>query len=224
MCGRFANDIPAAEAARIFGTSNAVPNYPPRYNVAPTQGVLAVRYNPDEGQRHLDVLRRGLAPIWADDLSIGNKLINARAEGIADKPAFRDAFAKRRCLIPASGFYEWKKVGTTKQPFAIVPNGEPLFAFAGLWERWKGKKSGEITRTCAIITGLPNALIAPIHNRMPVILDQADWRRWLGEDDTTKEDLLFLLKPYPAEKMRVYPVSARVNSPKNDAPELLEAV
>lgn len=166
----------------------------------------------------------GLGLTWADNLAIGNKLINARAEGIVEKPAFRDAFAKRRCLIPADGFHEWRKTPDGKQPFAIVPKDEPLFAFAGLWERWKDKRTGEITRTCAIITGPPNELMAPIHNRMPVILDRADWARWLGQEDTSKEDLLYLLKPYPAEKMRAYPVSARVNSPKEDDEALSEAV
>jgi putative SOS response-associated peptidase YedK len=150
---------------------------------------------------------------------------NARAEGVAILPAFRDAFKSRRCLIPAFGFCEWQKTDATKQPYAIVPEGDPLFAFAGLWENWRDRSAGEGAewiRTCAIVTGEPNELVAPIHDRMPVILDRSDWAKWLGEYPA-KDALLALLKPFPAERMRVYSVSAKVNSVKNDEPSLIEA-
>jgi putative SOS response-associated peptidase YedK len=143
MCGRFLNRTPASETAHIFGTKNALPNYPARYNIAPTQGVLTVRFNPETRERSLDILRWGLVPHWAKDLSFGSRCINARAETIASTPAFRDAFKSRRCIIPASGFYEWKKTGGAKQPFAIVPKDEALFAFAGLWENWRDRSAGE---------------------------------------------------------------------------------
>jgi putative SOS response-associated peptidase YedK len=222
MCGRFLNRTPAAETARIFGTSNPVPNYPPRYNLAPTEGVLAVRFNPDDGRRHLDVMRWGLIPIWAKDRSIGNRLINARCESVAETPAFRDAFAKRRCLIPADGFYEWKKLASGKEPYAIVPaEGETVFAFAGLWDRWRDPATQEAVRSCTIITGSPNDLLAPIHDRMPVILDRADWAKWLGDEGARRQDLLKMLKPFPAERMRAYRVGLRVNNVRNDDAALL---
>jgi putative SOS response-associated peptidase YedK len=223
MCGRFLNRTPASETARIFGTTNPVPNYPSRYNLAPTEGVLAVRFNPDDGRRHLDQMRWGLIPLWAKDRSIGNKLINARAEGLAETPSFRDAFAKRRCLIPADGFWEWKKGVSGKEPYAIVPaEGTPSFAFAGLWERWRDPATQEVVRSCTIITCAANALLAPIHERMPVILDRAQWSKWLGEDTAKRPDLLKLLVPCPPERMRAYRVGQRVNNVRNDDAALLE--
>jgi len=171
------------------------------------------------------VLRWGLVPHWSKALSIGTKLINARVEGIDTKPPFRDAFRQRRCLIPASGFYEWKTTPGGKQPFAIVPRDEPLFAFAGLWENWRDKAAGEGAewiRSCTIITGAPNDLCAPIHDRMPVILPSHAWPRWLGEEESASGELLALLKPYPASHMRAYPIGARVGAVKNDDESLLE--
>jgi hypothetical protein len=143
MCGRYLNSLPVAEIAHVFGTRNALPNYPARYNIAPTQPVLTVRFNPQTKERSLDPLRWGLVPHWAKDVSFGARCINARAETVATTPAFRDAFKSRRCLIPASDFYERKKTGTTKTPYAILPEGDPLFAFAGLWENWRDKAAGE---------------------------------------------------------------------------------
>jgi putative SOS response-associated peptidase YedK len=229
MCGRFLNRIPAAETARIFGTTNPVPNYPARFNIAPTDGVLAVRFNAKTGERSLDVLRWGLVPHFAKDLSFGARCINARAETIDRTPAFRDAFKARRCIVPASGFYEWRKLADGgKQPMAIVPKDEPLFAFAGLWEGWRDKSavdSAEWIRTCAIVTGEPNELARPIHDRMPVILDRAHWPKWLGEEPAEPKDLLDILKvPFPAERMRTYPISKRVNSVRNDDERLIEEV
>ncbi|MGO8920248.1 MAG: SOS response-associated peptidase [Stellaceae bacterium] len=226
MCGRFLNNLPVAEIAHIFGARNPPSNYPARFNIAPTDPVLAVRLDPKTKERSLDALRWGLVPHWAKDLSFGSRCINARAETVATMPTFRDAFMARRCIVPASGFYEWKKTGA-KQPYAIVPEREPLFAFAGLWENWRDKSAGEGAgwiRTCAIITGEPNELVAPIHDRMPVILPREAWAKWLGEEPAHKDELLALLTPFPAERMRAYPISTRVNSVKNDAPDLLEAV
>jgi putative SOS response-associated peptidase YedK len=222
MCGRFLNRTPASETARIFGTTSPVPNFPPRYNLAPSEGVLAVRFNPDDGRRHLDVMRWGLIPIWAKDRSIGNKLINARAETLAETQAFREAFLKRRCIIPADGFYEWKKVAAGKEPYVILPaEGEPLFAFAGLWDRWRDPASGEVVRSCSIVTGEPNELVAPIHDRMPIILDRTDWAKWLGEEGARRHELQKLMKPFPAARMRAHRVSPRVNNVRNDDAALI---
>jgi putative SOS response-associated peptidase YedK len=223
MCGRFLNKLPAAEIARIFATRNPLPNYPARYNVAPTDPVLVVRFNPKTRERSFDPLRWGLVPHWAKDLAFGTRCINARAETLATTKAFRDAFAERRCLIPASGFYEWRKSGATKMPYAILPADAPLFAFAGLWENWRDRtEGGPWIRTCTIVTGPANPLLEPIHERMPVILDAGAWARWLGEEPASPEELLSLLTPFPPERMRAYPVSPRVNSVKNDDPGLID--
>lgn len=227
MCGRFLNKLPVAEIARIFEVTAPLPNYPERYNLAPTQPILAVRLNPTTGQRSLDTLRWGLVPHWAKDLSIGARLINARAETLAKTPSFRDAFARRRCLIPASGFYEWQKNAEGKQPYAIVPADEPLFAFAGLWENWRDRDAGEAApwlRSCTIVTGPANALLAPIHDRMPVILPRQAWGAWLGEIPASPAALQALLVPFPAERMRAYPVSPRVNNVRNDDSSLADPV
>ncbi|HZB93764.1 MAG TPA: SOS response-associated peptidase [Stellaceae bacterium] len=225
MCGRFLNKLPAAEIARIFATRTPLPNYPARYNLAPTDAVLAARYNPETKMRALDPLRWGLVPHWATDLSFGARCINARAETVAKTAAFRDAFRARRCLIPASGFYEWRKSAKTRTPYAILPKDEPLFAFAGLWENWRDAAGGgSWIRTCTIITCNANPLLMPIHERMPVILGEQDWACWLGEAPATPEQLLALLRPFPAERMRLYPVAPRVNSVKNDDPSLIDPV
>jgi putative SOS response-associated peptidase YedK len=217
MCGRFNLRKSPEEVARWFGIKGAPPNYPKRYNIAPTDEVLAVRYNPEDGLRHLDKLRWGLVPLWAKDKKGAARLINARCETTATLATFKDAFAKRRCLIPADGFYEWQKLDAkNKQAFAIEPAADPMFAFAGLWERWRDPETKEILRSCTIITTAANELMAPIHDRMPVILDQASWPQWLGEADVVPEELQAMLKPFPAERMRAYKISSRVNSVKND--------
>jgi putative SOS response-associated peptidase YedK len=222
MCGRFLNKTPAAETAKIFGTTNALPNYPPRYNLAPTEGVLVVRFNPDDGRRYLEIMRWGLIPVWAKDRAFGNKLFNARAEAIAETQAFRDAFARRRCLIPADGFYEWKESTSGKEPYAILPaEGEEHFAFAGLWERWRDPTTQEVVQSCTIITGPPNETVAPIHDRMPIILDRADWARWLGAHTAKRQDIHKMLRPFPGTRMRAYRVGQRVNNVRNDDAALL---
>jgi putative SOS response-associated peptidase YedK len=219
MCGRFTLTQPAYIAAK-FGLDNFAPVEPelymPRFNVAPTQRIVVIPTS--DMQREARSMRWGLIPYWAKDIKIGSNLINARAEGIAIKPAFRDAFESRRCLIPADGFYEWQQTPRGKQPYRIVLATGELFAFAGLWERWRSP-DGESIESCCIVTCPPNALTAQFHNRMPVIIAPGDYDTWLIG---TPERALALLKPYPAEEMRAYPVSAKVSSPGNDTPELVD--
>lgn len=225
MCGRFVVRKPPQEIARWFRTTGVPPNYPPRYNIAPTDEVLTVRYNPEDRLRHLNPLRWGLVPIWAKDRKGAAKLINARSETAATLTTFKDAYAKRRCLIPADGFYEWRVIDDkTKEPFAIMPADNPMFAFAGLWERWRDPETKEIVRSCTILTTTANDLLRPIHERMPVILDETDWGRWLGESDDTPDELRALLKAYPADRMRTYRITSRVNSVKNDDEAVLAAL
>jgi len=225
MCGRFLMSKSPDEVARWFATRNATPNIRPSYNVAPSQDVVAVRFNPETGQRTLDALRWGLVPYWAKDIKIGYSLINAKAETVAEKSAFREAFKSRRCLIAADGFYEWKKPDAkTKQPYAITMRDRSLFGFAGLWERWKDRVSGEVVRSCTIITTEPNEVCAPIHDRMPVIIDPAEYGKWLGEEPVDPVRLLGMLRPFPAEKMTCFPVDARVGNVKNDDAALIQGV
>ena len=222
MCGRFVQKTPLGEIQVLFETAGALPNAAPRYNAAPTDGLAVVRFNPQTGTRALDLLRWGLVPLWAKDLSFGPKCINARRETVATNNIFRDAFERRRCLVPADGFYEWQKTGgKTTQPYAIVPRDGEVFAFAGLWERWKNPADGNIVRSFTIVTGEPNALCAPIHDRMPVILPPSVWPLWLGETEAGPRQLLELLAPYPAERMRAYAIGPRVGNVKNDDPALL---
>lgn len=191
----------------------------PRYNIAPTQQILGVS---EEAGRVARLFRWGLIPFWAKDASIGNKLINARSETIAEKPSFRHALAKRRCLIPADGFYEWKKGPGGKTPMHIRFRDGRLFAFAGLWESWT-PPGGPAVSTCTILTTEPNKLVAPIHNRMPVILDPGDEAAWL-DPETPPVARLGLLKSLAPEEMEAVPVSIRVNSPAVDDESLVEPV
>ncbi|HWX48063.1 MAG TPA: SOS response-associated peptidase [Roseomonas sp.] len=217
MCGRYFLQRDPADLAAYLETINPLPNQPPSWNIAPTQDALVVRRHPESGARHLDALRWGLVPRWAKDASGGARLINARAEGVAEKPSFRDAFARRRCLVPADGFYEWRQEGARKQPYAVaMANGEPM-ALAGLWEGWK-QADGTWLRTFSIITGEANAKQALVHHRMPVVLDRADWSVWLGEDPAEPEALLALLRPCPPEWLASWPVATRVGRvSENDA-------
>jgi putative SOS response-associated peptidase YedK len=225
MCGRFVQKTPLGEIQVLFETTNPVPNIAPRYNAAPTDSLAVVRFNPQTRSRALDLLRWGLVPLWAKDLAFGPKCINARSETIATNKIFRDAFERRRCLIPNDGFYEWQKQGgKTTQPYAIVPQEGGIFAFAGLWERWKNPADGGIVRSFTIVTGLANALCAPIHDRMPVILPKAAWPLWLGEAEASPDQLLALLSPYPSELMRAYPIGPRVGNVRNDEPGLLAPI
>lgn len=205
----------------MFDTRNLVPNFPARFNLAPTQDILAVRFNPETGARSLDPLRWGLIPHWAKDQSIGVKLINARAEGIADRPSFRDAFRRRRCIIPADAFYEWKAGTKPKQPYAIRRSDGQMLALAGLWENWKAP-DGQWVRTCTIITTEANELVAQLHGRMPVILPPEDYGLWLGEEPVTVEELKALLRPFPAGQMDAYPVGFEVSKVASEGPGLIE--
>ena len=216
MCGRYELHTHPAALALALGLK-----YPPeiqaRYNIAPTQQVPIVRLR--EGARELSQVRWGLVPFWAKDPAIGNKMINARAETVTSRPGFRDAYKNARCLIPASGFYEWAKMTDgTKQPVHIGMKDDGPFAFAGLWSRW-GPKGGEKLETCTIITTEANELCQRVHDRMPVILAPENYERWL---DIAHQDPADLLRPYPSDAMRAYPVSTRVNSPNNDDAQIIE--
>jgi putative SOS response-associated peptidase YedK len=220
MCGRFFQTSSPEEILRVFGTVN-LPNLPARYNIAPTTDVAAVRFNPKTNERRLDLLRWGLIPHWSKDAKGGAKMINARAETVATNGAFKDAFERRRCLIPSDGFYEWRKEGKERLPYVARLKGGGLYAFAGLWENWK-QGDGTWLRSCAIITTTANAICAEVHERMPVFLDPPDFARWLGEEAASEKELLGLLKPYPEERMEVYRVGPAVGNVKNDDPSLLE--
>ena len=222
MCGRYASTLPAEALARIFATAPAGRDIPPRWNVAPGQDAPVVRRHPASGARRLDLLRWGLVPHWAADPKTGRHPINARAETAPTAPMFRDAFARRRCLVPAAAFYEWQAPppGTAgKLPWAIArADGAPL-AFAGLWEGWRGP-DGAVLRSFAILTTPANPAVAPVHERMPAILEQADWPTWLGE---TEGDAAALVRP-SAAPLRLWRVSTAVNSPAHEGATLLEAI
>jgi putative SOS response-associated peptidase YedK len=218
MCGRYTLRTPVDVLAEGFEIEEYPSSLPPNYNVAPTQEVAAV-VEEDE-KRKLEMFHWGLIPSWAKDPAIGNKMINARAETVAEKPSFRSAFKKRRCLILADGFYEWQKTDNGKQPYHIKMQDDSPFAFAGLWEVWD--KYGEEIRSGTIITTDANDLMNEIHHRMPVILHPEDYGLWLDPDFDEKEALTALLKPYPSDAMEAYPVSRRVNKPANNEPSVLE--
>jgi putative SOS response-associated peptidase YedK len=197
------------------------PAWTPRYNIAPTQEVLVIVRTPEHPDRQARLHRWGLIPSWAKDITIGNQLINAQAETAVSKPAFRVAFRKRRCLILADGFYEWRKENRHKQPFHIrLRDGRP-FAFAGLWERWVGPE-GKAIDSCTILTATPNELVRGLHHRMAVILPSNDYDLWLDPSVQEVERLQPLLRPFPTEEMTAYPVSTVVNNPRNDVPSCIE--
>ncbi len=195
----------------------AIPPLSPRYNIAPSQLLACVRTNPESQEREFVELKWGLVPSWANDPSIGNKMINARAETVAVKPSFRKAFKQQRCLVLADGFYEWKREGKAKQPYYIRFKDHRVFAFAGLWERWE--KQDPALETCTLITTEPNALMEPIHNRMPVILSEQSYASWLKPNLNNTAYLSGLLEPYKEGEMEAFPVSQIVNNPRNDGPE-----
>src|SRR5262245_44785632 len=221
MCGRYTLRVSPAELAEIFGVLETI-EWSPRYNIAPTQTVAAVRPREQGGGRELALLKWGLIPFWAKDARIASSLINARAETVATKPAFRAALKKKRCLIPADGFYEWQAVPgqKTKQPYYITVCDAPVFAFAGLWEHWTNPEGARVD-TCSIITTDANELMQKVHTRMPVILDRDDYDLWLDRDVQDSEEVLPLLKPFPASRMQLVPISTLVNSPRNDKPECI---
>ena len=221
MCGRFTltSNMDELQARFDFEARDLV--FRPRYNVAPTQGVVAVLSDRDNpGRNRAEMMRWGLIPFWAKDAKIGARMINARAETVAQKPAFRNALGKRRCLILADGFYEWRKEEKGKTPMYITSRDKAPFAMAGLFETWKSPED-EIIRSCTIITTSPNSLMEQIHDRMPVILPREAEATWLDQQVEDQQALTSLLVPYPAEEMEAYVVSTLVNSAKNDFPECL---
>ncbi|MGB5247291.1 MAG: SOS response-associated peptidase [Woeseia sp.] len=215
MCGRFAFYSPSEATAALFGVDNPPP-VEPRYNIAPTQYIAAVRNN-EKGSRELTMLRWGLVPFWAKDPSIGNRMINARAETVAEKPSFRSAYKKRRCLILADGFYEWHTEAGTKTPWFISPADGKPFAFAGLWETWQDKESDESMQTGTIITSAASAFMETLHHRMPVILQSETASVWLAGGDETLQDVAAI-----TPKMRAWPVARTVNNARNEGAELID--
>ena len=221
MCGRFVQSQAAEKYAEFLGVHEIkVDPLPPSYNVAPTDHVYAVAEH--DGARQLGAFRWGLLPFWAKDKKMAARNINARSETAASKGTFKESLAKRRCLIPADGFYEWKRVDKGKLPHYIYrKDGEPL-ALAGLWSSWKDPESGERLQTCTILTGEPNGLVAPIHDRMPVALPEEVWASWLDREQQDPEVATELLTTYPSELMELHPVSTLVNKVANNVPELID--
>jgi len=217
MCGRFALHHPTAEVAEQFGVEQLSIELAPRYNIAPSQPVAAVR---QRGARSLDACKWGLVPSWAKDPKIGNPMVNARGETIAEKPAYKSALKRRRCLIPASGFYEWRQEGEARVPTYIHALDESPLALAGLWEEWKTPE-GESLHSCTILTTGANAFMAPIHTRMPVILPPPAWREWLDPDHQELEPLLALLQPLAGVHLAAHAVGRQVNAASFDDPSCI---
>ncbi len=220
MCGRFAMQETNEEIIERFEVEESLFVSPPRYNIAPSQIVAIIL---DNGTRYMAGLKWGLVPSWSKDIKIGNKLINARAETLSEKPSFRNAFKRQRCIIPASGFFEWKKEGDQRIPTYIRLKNQKLFAMAGLWEKWQNS-DGSILQTFTIITVSPNRFMESIHNRMPAILKPEEESIWLDPSIQNKNDLHQLLQPYADEDMEAYAVSKRVNSPTNDDMDCIKPV
>lgn len=215
MCGRFALKAPSSQLATRFGLDHVV-ELAPRYNIAPGTDIPTIRHSP-EGKRVMHLLRWGLVPHWAKDPSIGAKLSNARGETLTDKPSFRDSFKRRRCLVPADGFYEWKTEGRLKQPyFFSLKTGEP-FALGGLWESWR-MPDGNVLRTCCLITTGPNEIMLPVHDRMPVIVAPNDYEAWLTGESAEAQDLI---KPYPTVEMQAWAVGRRVSKSGEEGADLI---
>jgi putative SOS response-associated peptidase YedK len=225
MCGRVVQSSDPFRYALVDGMNvrdSRVGNYPPRWNGAPGQELLVIRRNHQTGQVSLDPLRWGLIPYWCEDPTGGRKPINAKAETVARLPTFREAYRKRRCILPVDGFFEWKAIKgqRAKQPYTIAMKDGSPFGIAGIWENWKEPSSGEWIRTFAIITTDANELVAEIHDRMPVILPVSGYVRWLSEEEDPSE----LMRPFPSEAMRMWPISTRVNKPENDDPSILDEI
>jgi putative SOS response-associated peptidase YedK len=220
MCGRFTLTDPDADLIVQFDLPD-IPDLKPRYNIAPTQPVAAVRVRREGAEREMAMLHWGLIPFWAKEPAIGARMINARSETVAEKPSFRAAFRRRRCLVVADGFYEWQKQNGGKQPYYIHLRGGRPFAIAGLWERWQGTE-GSVVESCTLLTTQPNDLVRPLHNRMPVILHPQDYQLWLDPGMQQADRLKPLLRAYPPAEMAAYAVSRFVNAPRNDDPRCIE--
>jgi len=219
MCGRYTLSTPGTEIAEVFGLAESA-ELEPRFNIAPTQWAPVIRRSGEASR--LVMCRWGLVPHWAQEPSIGVRMINARSETAHDKPAYRDSFRRRRCLVPADGFYEWKRMGRRKQPYYFgLPTARP-FAMAGLWDRWPG--GAEPLESFTILTTSANLEVAEVHDRMPVILAPSDWGRWLAADDEEVAPQLDLLRPVADGTLARHPVGTYVNSPANDAPRCVQAI
>ena len=220
MCGRYVSALPAAELARIFGASSEMPNFEPSWNVAPTTRRPVIRRHPGTGERRLDLLTWGLVPNFTKDLTAARKPINARAETVASSGMFRSALARRRCIVPADLFYEWRPEPGGKQPFAIGRrDGQPM-ALGGLWESWT-QPDRTVLRTYTIVTTAANDDVTGLHDRMPLVLEEGDWDAWLGKDAGRAAALMI---PAPADALRIWPVSRAVNSVRNDWAELIAPI
>jgi len=219
VCGRYTQKEKVDNLLKLLQVIRK-PLLTPRYNITPNQMAACVRHAPENDHRECVMMKWGLIPAWAANPSIGNKLINARGETVAEKPSFRKSFKSQRCLILADGFYEWKQEGKVKQPYYIRFKDHRPFAFAGLWERWT--KAGPTIQSCTVITTTPNALMKPVYHRMPVILSPQDYATWLDPSIHDHADLLALLAPLASDEMEAFPVSTLVNNPQNDRPECIE--
>lgn len=221
MCGRFSQNLQFDDLVVFFRITSPHPAIAPRYNIAPSQLVAAVRV--EQGERRLVMLRWGLIPQWVDDLKIGNKMINARGETVHKLPSFRAAYRKRRCIIPAGGFFEWLTKGKEKQPYYIYRQDGAPMALAGLWEQWHGEAQDQI-ESCSIVTTAANALVGQLHNRMPVVLDPNQFHLWLNPDEDNPKSLSPLLDPAEENVLVMYPVSSYVNKPQNEGERCIEQV
>lgn len=222
MCGRFGQEQTYVQLALRYRAVVKAIDPGPRYNIAPTDPVaVIVEY---QGERYLAHHRWGLVPYWAEGLSVGNRMINARAETVATRPAFRDSFEKRRCVVPATRFYEWKRVDSKKAPYTILRSDGFPMSLAGLWASWRDSATHERVLTCTIVTTRSNAVVAQLHDRMPVVLDDESIDRWLDPDFTDERALLAMLRPCADDELYTYQVSALVNNVKNDGPELVAPV
>ena len=220
MCGRFSQQRPASELAEIFAAEPLADELGPRFNVAPTDDALVVVQRDD--RRAITAYRWGLIPHWADSSKVGSRMFNARAETLTSSPAFRDALRRKRCLVPVDGFYEWKREGTRRQPFLIAQaDGRPL-ALAGLWSGWRDPAADRVIRTFTIVTAGPNAQVAELHDRMPVVVPEEAWSTWLDPHLEDSGELQGLLQPNEAVDLRILAVSRLVNDVRNDGPELIE--
>lgn len=221
MCGRYAFYLPHEAMVRLFDLDEDAPELAPRYNIAPSNFVPSIRQD-KTGRRRLSLLHWGLVPSWAKDKKIGYRMINARSETVQEKPSFRNAFRRRRCLVPTSGFYEWKKSGDTKTPYYISMKDADGFAFAGLWERWQENDDTDPLDSVTICTTDANDFMLPLHQRMPVILRPGDYDAWLDRQNSGDEVTYSLLKPWPRHNLQAWPVSTVVNNPRNEGADLVQ--